>query len=137
MNKSIQNWLLTILLALLLLFIVGGITRLTHSGLSMTSWQPTRLLPPLNQAQWNESFKEYQKTQEFKQFAFDMSLPKFKTIYFWEYLHRLLARFLGVLFLLPYLYFLWAKKNSSRLSFKISFYFYFGRVTGFYGLVHG
>jgi heme a synthase len=86
--------------------VVGGVTRLTHSGLSITEWQPiVGTLPPVNEAQWAEAFAKYQATPEYRQVNQGMSLEAFKGIFWWEYFHRLLGRAIGVVFLLPLLWF--------------------------------
>ena len=86
--------------------VVGGVTRLTHSGLSITEWQPiVGALPPMNDAQWNEAFLKYRATPEYTQVNRGMSLDAFKRIFWWEYFHRLLGRVIGAAFLLPLLWF--------------------------------
>jgi cytochrome c oxidase assembly protein subunit 15 len=87
--------------------VVGGVTRLTHSGLSITEWQPiVGTLPPLNDAQWDEAFRKYQSTPEYNQVNRGIGLEAFKGIFWWEYFHRLLGRAIGAVFLLPLLWFI-------------------------------
>ena len=86
--------------------VVGGITRLTHSGLSMVQWQPlVGAVPPIGEAEWRDRFNQYRRFPEYQQLRQDMTLAEFKVIFFWEYLHRLLARLIGVVFLVPFLAF--------------------------------
>jgi cytochrome c oxidase assembly protein subunit 15 len=98
------------------MIVVGGVTRLTHSGLSIVEWQPILgTLPPLNQAQWEEVFHKYQQTPEYQQVNRGMSLTEFKAIFWWEYVHRLLGRAIGMVYLLPFLYFLMRKQIDKPL----------------------
>lgn len=101
--------------------VVGGVTRLTHSGLSITEWQPiVGALPPLNDGAWQDAFARYQRTPEYQQVNRGMSLDEFKGIFWWEYAHRLLGRLIGVVFLLPLLWFLARRRippgNATRLG---------------------
>ncbi len=132
-NEAITCWLYCILLMMLLLFSVGGITRLTYSGLSMTDWKPiTGILLPLNEFEWEKSFKAYQQFPEFKELFFQMTLSQYKSIYFWEYLHRILARLVGLVFLIPFLFLWWKKKIPLGYHKKLLLGFILG---GFQGLI--
>lgn len=113
---------------------IGGITRLTQSGLSITEWKPILgIVPPTSGEKWLRVFQKYQETPEFKVKNRDMGLSQFKLIYFWEYLHRLFARLIGVLFLLPFLFF-YSKGLFSRMeALKLSSLFFLGGVQGFLG----
>jgi cytochrome c oxidase assembly protein subunit 15 len=103
---AIANWLLAVAVLVYAMVVVGGITRLTESGLSITEWKPiTGALPPLNQAQWIAEFEKYQKIPEYRELNQGMSLADFKFIYFWEWVHRLLGRLIGVAFALPLAWF--------------------------------
>ena len=94
--------------------VVGGITRLTHSGLSMVEWQPlVGIVPPLTDAQWIDTFDRYRHFPEYQQLRQGMTLAEFKFIFFWEYLHRVLARSIGLVFLLPFAFF-WLSGRLSR-----------------------
>ena len=96
-NRLIQLWLISIFLLVIIIIIVGGLTRLTDSGLSITEWELFKgLIPPLSLDQWNFYFDEYKKIPEFKSINYDMSLTEFKVIYYWEYFHRLIARLIGL-----------------------------------------
>ena len=100
----ITTWLKSLIVAVMLMVVVGGATRLTHSGLSMVQWKPLTVLPPLVDEAWQEEFSLYQQTTEYSQVNHGMTLPEFKKIYWWEYGHRLLGRMVGVLALLPLLF---------------------------------
>ena len=81
--------------------VIGGITRLTNSGLSITVWKPiTGIIPPMNEEDWMKEFETYKKYPEYKKINYNMELKEYKKIYFWEYLHRMLGRFIGILFII-------------------------------------
>ncbi|RST30602.1 heme A synthase [Sphingomonas ginkgonis] len=104
--RAVANWLLVVAAMIFLMVVVGGITRLTESGLSITRWEPiSGTLPPLNEAQWTDEFRHYQQIPEYQQINRGMTLGEFKHIFFWEYVHRLLGRLIGVAFALPLLWF--------------------------------
>jgi len=106
----IRNWLYSGLFLIALMVIIGGITRLTHSGLSMVEWKPIGgVIPPLNDVQWQETFEKYQQFPEYQKINKDMQLAEFKVIFFWEYLHRLLGRLIGLVFIIPFVIF-WIKR---------------------------
>ena len=91
-----------------IMVLVGGATRLTESGLSIVEWKPvTGALPPLNQEQWTQAFEAYKTIPQYRELNAGMSLAEFKTIFWWEWSHRLLGRVIGVAYLLPFLWFLW------------------------------
>jgi cytochrome c oxidase assembly protein subunit 15 len=103
---AIANWLFLIAAMILVMVVVGGITRLTESGLSITEWKPvTGTLPPLNEAQWQAEFDAYRNSSQYVLMNKGMSLAAFKEIYFWEYVHRLLGRLVGLAYALPMLWF--------------------------------
>lgn len=117
-NRIIYNWLWLGIGLILLMVIVGGITRLTGSGLSMTDWNLIMdAIPPLNEADWLDAFAQYQQFPEYQKLNYGMSLSEFKQIYFWEYLHRLLGRVLGLVFAIPLAIF-WMRKWLSALLKK-------------------
>jgi cytochrome c oxidase assembly protein subunit 15 len=133
-HKQIAAWLLLCCALLLAMVVVGGVTRLTHSGLSIVEWQPILgTLPPLNQAQWEEVFHKYQQTPEYQQVNRGMSLAEFKTIFWWEYAHRLLGRAIGMVYLLPFLYFLIRKKIDKPLIPTLAGIFLLGGLQGIAG----
>ena len=99
-------WLWSIAVLTLLVLVVGGTTRLTRSGLSIVEWRPvTGVVPPLNEARWHEAFERYRQFPEYQRLRQGMTLPEFKFIFFWEYVHRVLARLVGVVFLIPFVVF--------------------------------
>jgi cytochrome c oxidase assembly protein subunit 15 len=108
--RAISRWLLAVAAMVLLMVLVGGITRLTESGLSMVRWEPiSGTVPPLNADQWNAEFAAYKATPEYAKVNHGMSLAEFKQIFFWEYLHRLIGRLIGVVFAVPLIWFAWKK----------------------------
>ena len=112
-NKKnyLKIWLLTIFILIVAMVAIGGLTRLTDSGLSITHWELfSGLLPPLNIHEWNYYFDEYKKIPEFKIINYNISLEEFKVIFYWEYIHRLLARVVGLFSIIPLLYFLYKYK---------------------------
>ncbi|MCC2975737.1 COX15/CtaA family protein [Sphingomonas sp. PL-96] len=107
---AIATWLLAVACLIVLMVVVGGITRLTESGLSITEWKPlTGVIPPLNAEQWQAEFDNYKRIPEYQQLNQGMTLAGFQAIFFWEYLHRLLGRLIGVAFALPLLWFAWKR----------------------------
>ena len=108
--QAIANWLFGVAILVLLMVVVGGITRLTESGLSITRWEPVSgTVPPLNQADWERAFALYKQSPQYLEINRGMTLAEFKDIFFWEYVHRLLGRVIGIAFAVPFLWF-WAKK---------------------------
>jgi len=104
--RAVANWLLAVAVLIVLMVAVGGITRLTESGLSITEWKlVTGTLPPLSEAAWAAEFEKYKRIPEYRQLNQGMTLAAFKGIYFWEYLHRLIGRLIGVAFALPLMWF--------------------------------
>src|SRR6056297_3090598 len=102
-KKLIRRWYWSGAVLVFLMVIIGGITRLTGSGLSMTEWEPIMgAVPPLSEEAWNEAFDRYKLYPEYYQVNYDMTLNEFKVIFFWEYLHRMLGRLLGLVFLIPF-----------------------------------
>ena len=107
-DLAIRRWLIAVAVIVFALVVVGGATRLTESGLSITEWKPvTGALPPLTQDAWQGEFEKYQTIPQYAQRNLGMSLSEFKTIYWWEWTHRLLGRLVGAAYLLPFLFFLW------------------------------
>ena len=105
-KKVISLWLYSGLFLVVAMVLIGGITRLTHSGLSMVEWKLIGgAIPPLNDTEWQDVFSKYQQFPEYQKINIDMSLSEFKAIFFWEYLHRLLGRLIGVVFIIPLLVF--------------------------------
>ena len=107
-GRAIRLWLYVVAALIFAMVVVGGATRLTESGLSITEWQPvTGALPPLSEAQWQMEFQKYQAIPQYRQLNAGMSLADFKTIYWWEWTHRLIGRGIGVIFFVPFVWFLW------------------------------
>src|SRR6185369_7643656 len=103
---AVRWWLYVVVFVMFALFLVGGATRLTHAGLSITEWQPIHgVIPPLNEAEWQEEFSKYQQIPEYQILNQGMTLAAFKGIFWWEWAHRLLGRVIGVVFLLPLVFF--------------------------------
>jgi cytochrome c oxidase assembly protein subunit 15 len=114
-----------------LMVMVGGITRLTHSGLSIVEWQPVAgVLPPMNDTQWQELFAKYQKTPEYQQRNHDMDVAGFKKIFWWEYVHRLMGRLIGLAFLLPFLWLLGKRRLDDDVAWKLGGIFLLGGLQG-------
>jgi cytochrome c oxidase assembly protein subunit 15 len=133
-QRPVAWWLFACCTLVFLMVVVGGITRLTHSGLSIVEWQPIiGTLPPLSEAQWQETFEKYKQTPEFKLRNHDMTLEGFKGIFWWEYLHRLLGRAIGAVFLLPFLWFLARRTLDRPLAWKCAGIFLLGGLQGFMG----
>tara|TARA_Y100000590_G_scaffold379551_1_gene447247 strand:- start:6411 stop:7436 length:1026 start_codon:yes stop_codon:yes gene_type:complete len=120
-NTYISYWLLLITFLVSLMIIVGGLTRLTDSGLSITKWELfSGILPPISLEDWESSFSLYKKIPEYTLLNSSMTLDQFKTIYWWEYIHRLLGRLVGLIYLIPLLYFTYKKYIKGK--FLISLY---------------
>ena len=132
--KYLKLWLITLFLLIILMVAVGGLTRLTDSGLSITAWELfTGILPPMNINEWNFYFSEYKKIPEYKNINYGMSLDEFKVIFYWEYAHRLLARFVGLFTLVPLLFFSLYFKNTQHYSNKYYWIFFLVCLQGFIG----
>ena len=119
-DRGVALWLLTCAAMVFLIVVIGGITRLTESGLSITEWKPVSgIVPPLSQAQWTDEFVRYQQTTEYQELNRGMSLGEFKVIFFWEYLHRLWGRLIGVAFAIPFFYLLLKGRIEPRLRIRL------------------
>ena len=135
-NKSVIIWLISGCFLLFLMVTVGGITRLTNSGLSMTDWHlVTDTFPPLTDAKWQEAFDEYKKFPEYQKINIhnDFQLSDYKFIYFWEWFHRFIGRIIGLVFLIPFLYFLFKKKLDKATIKKCFILLGMGAFQGFLG----
>jgi cytochrome c oxidase assembly protein subunit 15 len=132
--RPVAIWLLVCCALLLAMVVVGGVTRLTHSGLSITEWQPiVGTLPPMSEDDWRIAFEKYQATPEYLQVNRGMSLGAFKQIFWWEYFHRLLGRAIGVAFLLPYLWFLARRRIPKGYGLPLFAIFALGGLQGALG----
>ena len=132
--KYLKFWLITLFLLIILMVAVGGLTRLTDSGLSITAWELfTGILPPLNNNEWNFYFSEYKKIPEYQNINYGMNLGEFKVIFYWEYAHRLLARFVGLFTLVPLIIFSLKFTNTKYYSNKYYWIFFLVCLQGFIG----
>lgn len=133
-NRQIALWLFFCAGVILSMILLGGVTRLTHSGLSMVEWKPLMgVIPPLNEAEWQEAFAKYQQFPEYQKVNHGMSVDEFKSIFMFEYLHRLLGRLIGVIFLVPFLFFYFTKRIASGLTPKLIMMFVLGGLQGLLG----
>lgn len=133
-QKAIAIWLLICCATIFGMIILGGVTRLTGSGLSMVQWAPIMgILPPMSQNEWNETFLLYQQFPEYKLKNFHMDLADFKSIFWFEYGHRLLGRSIGIIFLLPFLFFLAKGRINKTLTPKLITMFVLGGMQGLMG----
>src|SRR5947199_6219613 len=118
-ERTVAAWLLVCCALVFAMVVVGGVTRLTHSGLSIVEWQPiVGALPPLDEAAWQETFGKYKQTPEYRLVNPGMTLDGFKIIFWWEYVHRLLGRLTGAVFFLPLLWFALRGKIPRALGWK-------------------
>jgi len=126
---AVRVWLLVVAGLIAAMVLVGGATRLTESGLSIVEWKPvTGVVPPLTQVQWEKAFEAYQAIPQYRQLNAGMSLSEFKTIFWWEWSHRLLGRLIGAVYLLPFLYFLWRGGMSRELKRRLWLIFALGAL---------
>ncbi|MEZ5820111.1 MAG: COX15/CtaA family protein [Bradyrhizobium sp.] len=133
-NTAVRWWLIGVAALIALMVLVGGATRLTESGLSIVEWKPvTGTLPPLTDAQWQEAFEGYKKIPQYRELNAGMTLAEFKTIFWWEWAHRLLGRFIGVAYLLPFIYFLWRGALGTELKRRLWVIFALGGLQGAVG----
>ncbi len=133
-NKQIAIWLFSGCFLIFGMVVIGGITRLTGSGLSITEWKPIMgAIPPLNDAEWNLAFEKYQQIPQFQKVNYHFELSDFKAIFWWEYIHRLLGRLIGIVFIIPFLWFLVKKKFDAPAIKKMLFLFLLGGIQGFLG----
>src|SRR5882724_4907276 len=133
-DRAVAAWLLVCCALVFAIVVVGGITRLTHSGLSIVEWQPiVGALPPLDEAGWQETFGKYKQTPQYRLVNPGMSLDGFKSIFWWEYIHRLLGRLIGAAFLLPLLWFALRGRIARALAWKFAAIFGLGALQGALG----
>ena len=133
-DRAVAAWLLVCCALVFAIVVVGGITRLTHSGLSIVEWQPiVGALPPLDEAGWQETFGKYKQTPQYRLVNPGMSLDGFKSIFWWEYIHRLLGRLIGAAFLLPLLCFALRGRIARALAWKFAAIFGLGALQGALG----
>lgn len=133
-KKQVLIWLFTGIILVFSMIAVGGLTRLTESGLSITEWNVVMgAIPPLNEADWQVEFDKYKQSPEYIHKNFDFTLEDFKFIYWWEWVHRQLGRIIGLVFLLPFLYFLAKKAFTPKAIQRLLIIFVLGGFQGFLG----
>ncbi|MCB4798965.1 COX15/CtaA family protein [Neotamlana laminarinivorans] len=133
-NKKVIYWLFTGCVLIFIMVIVGGITRLTHSGLSISNYKLiSGTIPPMNDTEWQDAFELYQQYPEYQKLNTHFNLQDFKDIYFWEWLHRVIGRFIGLVFFLPFVYFLITKQLSKPTIKKAIILMCMGAFQGFLG----
>ena len=133
-NLKLSIWLFALCLMIVAMIFIGGVTRLTGSGLSMVEWRPfLGFLPPLTETEWTRVFELYKLSPEFKQINSWMEISDFKFIFFWEYFHRVWGRFIGLFILIPFLYFIVTKKLKNKILFRSSIIFCLVCVQGLIG----
>lgn len=133
-NKKVIYWLLTGCLLIFIMVIIGGITRLTHSGLSISNYKLiSGTIPPMSETEWNTAFDLYKQYPEYQKINHQFTLEDFKDIYFWEWLHRVIGRFIGVVFIVPFVYFLIRKQLTTPTIKKSIVLMLLGGFQGFLG----
>ncbi|WP_432411384.1 COX15/CtaA family protein [Rasiella sp. SM2506] len=133
-NKKVIYWLLTGCTLIFIMVVVGGITRLTHSGLSISNYKLiSGTLPPMNDTEWEAAFDLYKQYPEYQKLNQHFSVEDFKDIYFWEWIHRVIGRFIGVVFVIPFFYFLLKKQLTKSTIKKCILLLFLGGFQGFLG----
>jgi heme a synthase len=133
-DPRVQLWLISLIAIVFAMIMVGGATRLTNSGLSITEWKPlVGAIPPLNAADWQEAFAKYKEIPQYKLMNKGMTLEAFKTIFWWEWAHRFLGRLIGLAFLVPFVFFQFRGALTSGLRNRLLAIFALGGLQGFIG----
>jgi len=133
-NISIIIWLISGCFLIFIMVIIGGLTRLTGSGLSMVDWNLFMgVIPPLNEIEWIKTFDDYKKYPEYQLVNYNITLSEFKNIFYWEYIHRILGRLIGLVFIIPYIYFLLKRKFNTKLIIQTTILLIMGSMQGFFG----
>ena len=133
-DKLIACWLLTCAVVIFGMILLGGVTRLTDSGLSMVEWRPLMgIIPPLSQQDWQALFIKYQQFPEYQKLNLGMTLAEFKVIFMYEYLHRVMGRIIGLLFFIPFVYFYFTRRISPQLLPKLLLMLFLGGCQGLMG----
>ena len=133
-RTNIVLWLLSGCFLIFVMVVVGGITRLTGSGLSITKWDVvTGSIPPFTEAAWQQEFYHYRQTPQFHQINSHFGIEDFKSIYWWEYIHRLIGRVIGIVFIVPYFWFLLTRQFNRPMALKYLLLFFMGGLQGFIG----
>ncbi len=140
-NKLFYYWLVVSFVLVFIMIVVGGLTRLTDSGLSITQWELFNgIFPPLSEITWNNYFNQYKQIPQFKLLNPDMSLNEFKVIFYWEYFHRILGRIIGLFFIIPLVFFYFTKEINKKSKFTclaISLLIVFQGIIGWYMVKSG
>lgn len=135
-SRAVANWVLIGVFMLLVQVILGGITRLTGSGLSITEWDViTGIVPPMNSQQWITEFEKYKQTPQFNLLHSDFTLSNFKFIFFWEWFHRFWARMVGVVFIVGFIYLTWKRKMRQEMIKPLLILFLLGALQGAVGWI--
>ena len=135
-NRAVAWWLLTGAGMIMIQVLIGGITRLTESGLSITEWKPiTGMLPPVGNVAWQAEFDKYKQTDQFRYLHSDFLLSDFKFIFFWEWFHRFWARLLGIVFIAGFAWFIWKKKFKQEMIIPLIILFLLGALQGAIGWI--
>jgi len=135
-SAPVATWLLIGIAMLIVQVLLGGITRLTGSGLSITEWKPIMgAIPPMNEQQWNEAFDKYKQISQYKYLNSSFSLHDFKFIFFWEWIHRLWARLIGVVFIIPFIIFLFQRRFKREMIRPMIILFLLGALQGLVGWI--
>lgn len=133
-RMAIAGWLFALAAAVFAMICIGGITRLTESGLSMVEWRPLiGIIPPMSDAEWNRVFQLYRATPEYQFINAGMDLAAFKAIFWWEYIHRAWGRLIGLLYIVPFAYFLWKGWLTNRLAWRLAGLLVLGGLQGVIG----
>jgi cytochrome c oxidase assembly protein subunit 15 len=133
-DRQLASWLMVCAAVILSMILLGGVTRLTGSGLSIVEWAPiSGIVPPLNEQEWQQTFDKYKQFPEYQKVNSGMSMSEFKRIFLYEYAHRLLGRLIGVLFLVPFLFFYFSHRIKPGLTPKLLFMFMLGGLQGLLG----
>lgn len=134
LSRAVRGWLIAMAALIFAMVLVGGATRLTESGLSIVEWKPvTGTLPPLNETQWAAAFEAYKTIPQYRELNAGMTLAEFKTIFWWEWSHRLLGRVIGLAYLVPFLFFLWRGAFTPELKRRLWIIFALGGLQGAVG----
>jgi heme a synthase len=135
-SRPVAVWLLVGVFMIIVQIILGGITRLTDSGLSITEWKPLLgTVPPMNEQQWNEAFNKYKQIAQYKHLHAYFTLENFKSIFFWEWFHRVWGRLIGIVFIIPFLVFLLQKRFSREMVLPMIILFLLGGLQGLVGWI--
>jgi heme a synthase len=135
-NRAISIWLLLGVFMIIVQIVLGGITRLTDSGLSITEWKPILgAVPPRSESDWQKAFDHYKQIAQFKHLHSYFSLEDFKSIYFWEWLHRLWGRIIGIVFIIPFLFFLFTGRFNRQMVKPLVILFLLGGLQGLIGWI--